>query len=327
MLRRIAALILIMVSASFPVFSSDELENVIRRAVDEIIPVSDEPIVISVETITYADSGIGSGFSLYLQEMISFVCSESESLEVFSSDRLGDVIAAQKQGLIGLFDESAAAEIGVLKSVRALLGGRYFSAGTEVHLFLELVDVESGTVLGKKQVSFPRTKAPTNTQLIPDDYDDAMFVIEELSEVQSTGAGALVVKAWTKRGNGAVYREGEQLEMKFYASTDCFIKIFHIDAERKMKLIFPNPYYTYNRIEGRRIYTIPDSNYPFTFNLTAPYGTEMIKVFASTVQFPEIEEPFSDLGQAGRELATRGLNVAARPEQVAEALINYTIVK
>ena len=86
--------------------------------------------------------------------------------------------------------------------------------------------------------------------------------------------------------------------IRFYANRDCFLKLYHIDVNKNMKLILPNRFYPDNRIRGRRLYRIPDSSHTFTFNLTAPYGTEFIKVIASTVQFEDIEESFRKIGSA-----------------------------
>ena len=158
-------------------------------------------------------------------------------------------------------------------------------------------------------------------------YQDAMEVVSELSDLmRSTGEG-LETRVWTARGNGATYRDGENLVIRFFANRPCFIKVYHIDVNRKTSLIFPNDYYSDNRIEAGKIYSIPDDHYPFRFELGAPYGTEFIKVIASTRQFEDIEEAFSDLGEADGRVMTRGLAVKQRDELRSEEMISYTIVE
>ena len=100
-----------------------------------------------------------------------------------------------------------------------------------------------------------------------------------------------------------------------------------IDVNKKTKLIFPNRYYRSNFIKTKKIYKIPDSSYSFAFKLTAPYGTEFIKVIASTLQFSGMESSFKDLGVVSRKIVTRGLNIEAKGNQITESLINYTIIK
>ncbi|MFO7730968.1 MAG: hypothetical protein R6V86_09405 [Spirochaetia bacterium] len=52
-----------------------------------------------------------------------------------------------------------------------------------------------------------------------------------------------------------------------------------------------------------------------------------IKVVASTRQFKEIEEAFSNIGEADSRVMTRGLAVKAKDELRAEEMISYTIVE
>ena len=113
----------------------------------------------------------------------------------------------------------------------------------------------------------------------------------------------------------------------FFSNRDCYVKVYHIDALNKMQLIFPNPYFSDNFVTAEKIYKIPDSRYPFAFVLGEPYGTEFIKVMASTVQFTDIEESFENLGTPSRGSASRGLSIKRTDSQVTEAIINYTIIE
>ena len=56
-------------------------------------------------------------------------------------------------------------------------------------------------------------------------------------------------------------------------------------------------------------------------------GIEFIKVIASTRQFEDIEEAFSDLGSAEGRVLTRGLAVKQKDELRTEEMISYTIVE
>jgi len=284
-------------------------------------------MVVSVGNFTYAHKEIGSSFSRYLEESLSAVLSRSPGFELFARDRLEEILETLELSLSDLFEQSAGPRVGKLKAIEGIFSGRFFEEGTEVRVFLELVDIESGTLVKKASFALPRSAIPASVSVLPDNYNDALFVIEELAEVQNAANRDFVVKAWTPRGEGGVYRDRERLIIRFYANRDCFIKVYHIDVNKNMKLIFPNRFYPDNRIRGRKLYRIPDSSYPFTFDLTAPYGTEFIKVIASTVQFDDIDESFQQLGSASGKLVRRGLSVEARAEQVTEALISYTIIE
>ncbi len=136
-----------------------------------------------------------------------------------------------------------------------------------------------------------------------------------------------VVRATTNRGDGAVYRDGEEMVISFFANRDAYFKVYHIEAGGKMKLIFPNEYHQDNFIPKLTLTHIPGRGHPFAFVLGKPYGIEFIKVMASTTRFKDIEQAFKLLGRATKGLMIRGLTVEQREGDLAEALIRYTIVE
>ncbi|MBI9101994.1 MAG: DUF4384 domain-containing protein [Spirochaetales bacterium] len=70
------------------------------------------------------------------------------------------------------------------------------------------------------------------------------------------------------------------------ASRDCYIKVFYIDVTgEKSTQVFPNPYEQRNFLRGGRSLLFPGTQSAFKFRLSAPFGTEYIKVTASTSPF------------------------------------------
>ena len=59
----------------------------------------------------------------------------------------------------------------------------------------------------------------------------------------------------------------------------------------------------------------------------SPYGTEFVKLVASTLQFAAIEEDFQGLGGPSKDVITRGLSIEQREEQLVRAMISCTIVE
>ncbi len=307
---------------------SGSIENSLTEVVEELgRSASGGPRVVAVGTLTYSDTGIGSEFSAYIGEKLRASLRESAKFQVSDSENLDKVMEQMKMALSGLADESEGPETGKLKSATALLEGRYFEEGGEIVLNLELTEVESGLSIAGERLRLGRAEIPESIALLPDNYQDAMEVVAELSEVMESSDEGLDTRVWTARGNGATYRDGENLTIRFFANRSCFIKVYHIDVNKKTSLIFPNEYYTDNRINPGKIYSIPDTHYPFRFELGSPYGTEFIKVVASTRQFAEVEEAFSDMGEASSGVLTRGLAVKQKDELRTEEMISYTIVE
>jgi hypothetical protein len=306
--------------------AQERIDGILMKAVEGLCPSSGAKLVVSLGNFTYADKRIGSAFSRYLSEKLGVALTRSGRFEYFSRERLEELLGAAELSASDLFDPKTAVPVN-LKGIQAVLSGTFFDAGEAVRVYLVLLDVGSGTLKAKQEVSILREDIPGSISVLPDNYRDAFFVLDELSQVQSAAGQRFIVKVWTPRGDGGTYRDGEKLVVHFYSNRDCYIRLYHIDVNKKMKLIFPNPYCGTNFLKAGKISKIPDESWPFGFDLTEPYGAEFIKVVASTVPFTDTEEAFSDLGPASRQTVARGLNVSTKAAQTAEAMLSYTIVR
>ena len=323
--KGISAIIFLLIYLS-SVFSLST-EDAVKKAIKEFENSINSTIVTGTGNFVYADKSIGSSYSLYLQELVSQELQISNKFDFTDRESLDLIMDEIKLGLMGITDESTSPEPGMLKGLESLVVGRFFDEGAEVRLFLELIDMESGLILEKVNYSIAKSTIPLSISILPDNYNDALYILDELSDLTNSSSEGLDVRAWSIRGDGGIYRKGENLVINFYTNRDCYIKVYHIDVNRKLSLIFPNPYYSDNFIKAERIYKIPDPRYPFSFTLEGPYGTEFIKVAASTVQFDDIEEAFSELGTASEELVSRGLAIKQTESLTAETMFSYTILE
>ena len=283
--------------------------------------------VVAVGTITYADTGIGSEFSAYVGDKMEGSLRASDRFMVSDNRNLDEIMEQMKLAMSGFADETRGPEIGRLRTATALLEGTYHDTGSGIEVVLELTEVESGLSIAGTRLILDKKEIPAGISLLPENYATAKEVLGELSKVMDEPGEGLSIFAWTDRGNGATYRDGDDLVIRFYANRPCFLKLYHIDVHKKASLIFPNEYYSDNRIEAGKVYSIPDEHYPFRFELGAPYGTEFIKIVASTRQFEEIEKAFEEIGKAHGGIMTRGLALKRKDELRAEDLISYTIVE
>jgi hypothetical protein len=299
----------------------------IKQSLDRLYAPASEKLVVSLGNFTYADDQMGSEFSKYLEDCISEVIIECPQYELFAKNKLEEILEAQALNLSDLFEEPAETIIGKLKGVRAILGGRFYKQGSDVKVFIELIDIVQGTYYGKTSFLFPGDEISQSMPITPDNYDDAVAVIDKVKEIDKANPEDLDISAWPNRGAGGVYYDGENLVVHFKANQDCYIKIYHIDVNGKMTLIFPNKFHHNNLIKGNRVYSIPESYYGFAFQLGAPYGTEFIKVVASPSQFKEIEAAFEDLGDVAFEKIYKALTTEQKNEGVAEELFSYTIIE
>jgi hypothetical protein len=307
-------------------FSEETLDQLVKQAIDSIEAKAPTGLVVSLGSFTYQDKKVGSSFGAFIEEKSAGVLSGSKKLKYFARDRLEEILTALELSVSDLSDPATAPKLGKLEGVAALLFGKYFNSDKNVRLSVSLVKIETGIAIGSADVLIPKSAIPTTLSILPDNYNDAMFVLNELADITGNDNATFAIKLWTVRGDGATYKDGEEMVVNFFSNKDAFLKVYHIDVEGKAQLIFPNKYYKDNFVKHGVINKIPDSRYPFTFVLGAPYGTEFIKVIASTVQFKEIEASFADLGKAKKDLFTKGLKVEEKSALTAEAVINYTII-
>jgi hypothetical protein len=306
--------------------SADSIDTILADAVDRL-GGGGASQVVSLGNFTYADKNMGSSFSRYFEEKLGAALENHPGFELFAREQLEEILAAIELSLNDLFDPASAVKAGNLRSIQALLHGRYFDEEEVVRVYLTLTDVQSGLVAANTQVVIPKVELPDSVSVLPENYNDALYVIEELSRIQESDPVDFQVKLWTVRGDGATYRDGEELVIHLFSNRDCYVKIYQIDVDKQMQLIFPNRFYPDNFVRKGRVYKIPDTRYPFRFVLGEPFGTEFVKLVASTLQFQDIEEDFQALGGPSKDVITRGLSIQQRQEQIVEAMISYTIVQ
>ncbi len=320
-----AFFILLLISLSD--INSDPLDNLLFSTLDEMIIDNTNTIAVGLGVFHFSDKSIAGNFSYYLENKLSIALKENNKFELVDRDKLDEILEEIRFGLSGLADETTTIEPGRLKGLQAIISCRYYNESNNVRVFMELLNLETGTVTSVKEILIPKNLIPEGIHFIPENYSDALFVLDEISELNNSDNDLLQVKAWTKRGNGGTYQNGENLVVNFYSNKDCYLKIYHIDVEGKISLIFPNHVYSDNFIQAQRIYKIPDRRYNFTFSLGSPFGTEFIKVIASVNQFEYIENSFEELGSINDEFVSKGLTINVKEEEAAQILISYTIIE
>ncbi len=160
--RKHLFILLIIFSCSFSSYAESSVKEIFIKAVNSIAVDRSAPLVVSIGNFTYADKKVGSSFSKYLQEELSTAISIDPGFELFARERLDEILQALELSLNDLFDQSTVKEAGKLKGIEGIFSGRFFDLGMDVRLFLELVDIESGTVIDRAQLLIPKSLIPTS---------------------------------------------------------------------------------------------------------------------------------------------------------------------
>ncbi len=274
-----------------------------------------------IDNFTWADSGIGTAFSDYLRSAMEDALMRVDEFDLVIRPEDAVFFAQEARELL---DGERGAESSLPMSAYRIFG-TYEVSGGRVLLDVKIFSEVFSRLMADFPLSMELEEIPRGLELYPPNRDVVADVSSELSDLYS-GDDDFQVFVSTNRGEGGVFTEGEYLKLYLLASRDCYLKIYHIDVHGKTTLIFPNRYEKNNYLPGREVLEFPGSRSPFQFRIVPPYGTEMIKVVASTRQFSSLEEDFADLGYA-----TRGIFIEKADEEsteiMAEGLVHFTILK
>jgi hypothetical protein len=166
---------------------------------------------------------MGSSFARYFEENLGVALEKHPRFELFAREDLEEILTTVELSLNDLFDPETVVDTGRLRGIQGLLRGRYFDEGAAVRVFLTLTDVESGLVAAKTEVLLPKIELPASVSVLPENYSDALYVIDELSQIQQADTADFRVRLWTVRGDGATYRDGEELVIHLFSNRDCYI--------------------------------------------------------------------------------------------------------
>ena len=102
--------------------------------------------------------------------------------------------------------------------------------------------------------------------------------IETCKEDLMDQRAPLTVKVWTAKKE---YKKGERVKVLVEGNRDFYGKVMIMDAEGKAVQVLPNNYRQISFFEKGKTYSIPGKGDKFNLEVSSPYGTERISVYAS----------------------------------------------
>lgn len=91
----------------------------------------------------------------------------------------------------------------------------------------------------------------------------------------------LDVEVWVDKGEGSSYHPGEEIQIYFEASRDCYVVIYNVDTRGYVHLLYPVDSEDDFYLEGERIYKIPDRFDDYQLTVDGPEGVEYVQAVAS----------------------------------------------
>jgi hypothetical protein len=321
------AVFLLLLLAPATLAGAQSLDSTAVGGLDAMSANAWQPTLLTAfGTFTYAETGLPSPFSRYVEDGLKAAIPKSSRLRLFNRS----VAAAMDPAFRAVYGDFFKTN-----NVDALLSGRYYMEGGYVRTRLELTGLSDGVLIGTVDLKLPLSALPEGCTVDPSAA--AAATASSLSGIApDSGKGDLKVSVSTERGAGAVYREGEKMVVLVKVNKPAYLKVYHVDASGVIRLILPNKFSPgLKLVQPGALVRIPGDRDPFAFDMTPPFGSEFIKVVASTVPFADDEnklsggDAFADLGTDLRGALTRGIKVSVDPSKAerAEATASYVITK
>jgi general secretion pathway protein A len=136
--------------------------------------------------------------------------------------------------------------------------------------------------------------------------------------------GAFALQVWPNKGRDAVYTAGEKMWVDIVAESDAYLQVDYYQADGQVVHLLPNVLDD-NRVEAGKTFTLGKPKNSFQFQISPPFGVEMLAVIASQ-QPLEVQRnvPSVELASSYLERLARSLENYQAHAQVAVA---YTRIR
>lgn len=126
-------------------------------------------------------------------------------------------------------------------------------------------------------------KIKIKAEIIPDEK-----AMERVSKKQVTDdpSAPLSVNVWTDKKE---YKSSEKIKIYIKGNKPFYARVVYKDAGGKLVQLLPNPYRSNNYFNGGVIYEIPSGEDRFELEVSPPFGSEGVIVYASSSQVGEID--------------------------------------
>ncbi len=319
-MRKSKAIMLILVLVSIPALTvhaqeADAVTILDRAAAEYYLPA----VRAVFGTFTYEYTDLPTPFSRWVEDRLLLAASRASRVKVLNRNAAAALDPVLKASYGDFLRETGA---------EALLSGRFFHEGERIRVALLLTELSSGTLIGAGDWLVPVSEVPAYAPVRP--AGGAVERARELARLSGAASGGLTVSVSTDRGAGAAYRAGESLTLLVGVNKDAWVRVYHVDGAGSIQMIWPNRFGGGDGriLAGAPVLLPPDASAPYSFVMEPPFGTEFIKVIASSVPFQDAQDDFSDLGTVAGRVMTRGLAVQGASSvkvEVAEALASYYI--
>ena len=285
-----------------PINSIDDLGWYLVYQLKEQIEKKEKgKLSIFVAPLFYQDTKMGSSFSRFFNQLME-----------------------QKIGEVAKWDV-------VQANAPMILSGSYWEQIDKIKFIVNLRAINDGKILASAEATVDsKLLASTGKNFKPENVQSALVDQKIFAEGETAGGG-LTLEAWTnKQTLGNLFVENEKMIVSIRVNMPCYIRfIYHMaDGNRILLKINGSSEYFMDQSKVNLAYQIPQD-----FECAAPFGSEVLQIFARTDNFEPVQTKSVDgydyLAEDLQKFVTktRGMKAAKPKTLQAETRINITTMK
>ncbi len=315
--------------------SSGNLDIVTALVVYKLYRIFSENVpsaIMVFGNFNYGNTKMTSSFTAYFKNILEIEFGKINNIKVIGSR---DVSLSLKSK--GIEYDGTSQGLAAISGADATLIGSYLDLDDDrMELSAQIISRATGASMASTKIIFPSRLIPKSISFKPDNFSQIQADLALLKDDKANSDLKVVV--WTDRGDGGVYKEKEKLLIYVKANKECYVKVIYHDALGNNIQVFPNQLSGKpDKIAANTVYTIGGKDSKFEFVVSEPFGTELIKAFASTEPFSEFEQ--GDIEPSGNGLfvlkrntkdmlaQVKGVPMNHKDAQFSESSVSLTTVK
>lgn len=240
-------------------------------------------LILVVHSFTYDQDGLEatSEFSEYLIDKLEGQLGKCKVFTLMPRDKVKKIVSTRDwkiEKVTPTIPENLAAFAGA----EAVLIGKFENFGNKIKISALIRDVRSQKIISDASVLIPKDNLPNNLSILSENSQKVSFT--DMVDITIDTLDNINLEVFVDHAVDKEYEVGESMKIYVKADKSCYIRVIYRDTEGEDVLLFPRSPSDNDYIEANRTYVIPpDDSYRIV--AVEPYGTECLKVLASTNPF------------------------------------------
>lgn len=270
--------------------------------VDTHLPVK---MKLIVRGFTYDQDGLEatSAFSEYLAEKVEALLKKANQFNVLPRSEVMEMVLSRDWKV----EEASPAlpeNLGAVAGADVILIGKFEDFNTKIKISALVRDVRSREVISDASVLIPKEAVPVAITVFSENYGEVSFadLANEPKDTLNMALEDINLEVFVDHSVDNQYKVGESMKIYVKADKDCYIRVLYRDTQGEDLMLFPRRETDNDFITAHQTCVIPPDN-SYKIVAVEPYGTECLKVFAST-------RPFGDIRSVNVEtIRERGMQI------------------